>query len=256
MRTLLCLLLTLCVGAVQAQKIQLSGTVVNDKNKPIENVNVYLEDSFEGALTDAKGYFSFIVTDAVVNGVLKLMHPQYGNLDVEINTKENYNEHFVLSGQDEVMGEILITTNSKNKRGRAESIRLNAMDVVSTAGSPGNIMGVLSTMPGAQTNGEDGRLLIRGGRAEESGIFVNGVRVFQPYTSSVGNVPVRSKFNPFLFKGMSFSAGGYSAEFGDALSGVLQLDTSDEIDPSRRDYSISTVGGSFAQTHQWGKNSL
>ncbi|MEK6492962.1 TonB-dependent receptor [Myroides odoratimimus] len=256
MRTLLCLLLTLCVGAVQAQQILLSGTVVNDKNKPIENVNVYLEDSFEGALTDAKGYFSFIVTDTVVSGVLKLMHAQYGNLDVEINTKENYNEHFVLSSQDEVMGEILIIANSKNKRERAESIGLNAMDVVSTAGSPGNIMGVLSTMPGAQTNGEDGRLLIRGGRAEESGIFVNGVRVFQPYTSSVGNVPVRSKFNPFLFKGISFSAGGYSAEFGDALSGVLQLDTSDEIDPSRRDYSISTVGGSFAQTHQWGKNSL
>lgn len=256
MRTLLCILLTLCIGTIQAQQIQLSGTVVNEKNKPIENVNVYLEDSFDGALTDAKGYFSFVVNDTVVKGVLKLMHPQYGNLDIEINTKESLSEHYVLRKQDEVMGEIIITANSKNKRGRAESIGFTAMDVVSTAGSPGNIMGLLSTMPGAQTNGEDGRLLIRGGRAEESGIFINGVKVFQPYTASVGNVPVRSKFSPFLFKGMSFSAGGYSAEFGDALSGVLQLDTSDDIDVSRKDISISTVGMSFAQTHQWGKNSL
>ncbi|MDR2223468.1 MAG: TonB-dependent receptor [Flavobacteriaceae bacterium] len=256
MRALLCMLLTLCYGAVQAQQIEISGTVVNEKNKPIENVNVYMEDSFEGALSDAKGHFTFSVQDTIVRGVLKLMHPQYGSLDVYIDTKEKYTNNFVMSGQEDLLGEIVIVAGSKNKRERAESIGLNAMDVVSTAGSPGNIMGVLSTMPGGQTNGEDGRLLIRGGKADESGIYVNGIKVFQPYTASVGNVPVRSKFNPFLFKGMSFSAGGYSAEFGDALSGVLQLDTSNDIDPSRKDISISTVGGSFAQTHQWGKNSL
>lgn len=250
------MLLTLFLGAVHAQTITISGTVVNERNKPIEKVNVYLEESFDGALSDAKGYFSFTVNDTVVKDVLKLMHPQYGNMDVYIDTKENYTNSFVMSGQDDLLGEIVVIAKSKNKRERAESIGLNAMDVVSTAGSPGNIIGVLSTMPGAQTNGEDGRLLIRGGKADESGIYVNGIKVFQPYTASVGNVPVRSKFNPFLFKGMSFSAGGYSAEFGDALSGVLQLDTSDDIDPSRKDISISTVGVSFGQTHQWGKNSL
>ncbi len=250
------MLLTLFLGAVHAQTITISGTVVNERNKPIENVNVYLEESFDGALSDAKGYFSFTVNDTVVKDVLKLMHPQYGDMDVYIDTKENYTNSFVLSGQDDLLGEIIVIAKSKNKRERAESIGLNAMDVVSTAGSPGNIIGVLSTMPGAQTHGEDGRLLIRGGKADESGIYVNGIKVFQPYTASVGNVPVRSKFNPFLFKGMSFSAGGYSAEFGDALSGVLQLDTSDDIDPSRKDISISTVGVGFGQTHQWGKNSL
>lgn len=250
------MLLTLFLGAVHAQTITISGTVVNERNKPIENVNVYLEESFYGALSDAKGYFTFTVNDTVVKDVLKLMHPQYGNMDVYIDTKEDYTNSFVMSGQDDLLGEIVVIAKSKNKRERAESIGLNAMDVVSTAGSPGNIIGVLSTMPGAQTHGEDGRLLIRGGKADESGVYVNGIKVFQPYTASVGNVPVRSKFNPFLFKGMSFSAGGYSAEFGNALSGVLQLDTPDDIDPSRKDISISTVGVGFGQTHQWGKNSL
>ncbi|MDR0230205.1 MAG: carboxypeptidase-like regulatory domain-containing protein, partial [Flavobacteriaceae bacterium] len=185
MRTLLCMLLTLFLGAVHAQTITISGTVVNERNKPIENVNVYLEESFDGALSDAKGYFTFTVNDTVVKDVLKLMHTQYGNMDVYIDTKENYTNSFVMSGQDDLLGEIVVIAKSKNKRERAESIGLNAMDVVSTAGSPGNIIGVLSTMPGAQTNGEDGRLLIRGGKADESGIYVNGIKVFQPYTASV-----------------------------------------------------------------------
>lgn len=244
------------VGFVQAQHIVLSGTVVNKKNKPIENVNVYLEDSFDGALSDANGYFSFVVYDTVVQGSLKLTHAQFSEMSLAIDTKENWESLVVLTPRADAMKEIVIRTTGKTKMERAESIGLTAMDVVSTAGSPGNIIGAVSTMPGAQVVGEDGRLMIRGGRPEESGIVINGIKVFQPYTASAGNIPVRAKFSPFLFQGMSFSAGGYSAEFGDALSGILQLDTSNNIDPSRQDFSISTVGGSAAQTLQWGKNSL
>ncbi|WP_158962431.1 TonB-dependent receptor [Myroides fluvii] len=250
------LLVTLGWFTLQAQHIRIAGTVLNKKHKPIEQVNVYLEGSFDGALSDAKGYFSFEVEDSLVEGVLKLKHPNYLHLTVPIAIKPNTVHQFVMQEGEELLGEIVIKTEGNDQRRKSEHFVFNAMDVVSTAGSPGNIMGVLNTLPGAQTNGEDGRLLIRGGKAEESGMYVNGIKVFQPYTATVGNVPVRSKFNPFLFKGMSFSAGGYSAEFGDALSGILELDTSNAIDPSRKDSSISTVGVSFAETHQWGKNSL
>lgn len=244
------------VGLIQAQQITLSGTVVNKKDKPIENVNIYLEDSFDGALSDARGNFSFVVHDTVVRGVLKFTHPQFKEVSLAIDTKEDWESRMTLVPRTDAMQEIVIRTKGKAKFERAESIGFTAMDVVSTAGSPGNIIGVLNTLPGAQVAGEDGRLMIRGGRPEESGIVVNGIKVFQPYTASAGNIPVRAKFSPFLFQGMSFSAGGYSAAFGDALSGILELDTSDDIDPSRQDFSISTVGGSVAQTHQWGKNSL
>lgn len=256
MKILVCLLLFVGWSTLVAQEIQLSGVVVNKKNRPIEQVNVYLEGSFDGALTDAQGYFSFIVEDSLVDGVLKLKHPHYASLEVPIYTNHNYEQQFVLKEEEELLGEIVIKTTRKDKRGAVDRIAFTAMDVVSTAGSPGNIIGALTTLPGAQTNGEDGRLLIRGGKAEESGIYVNGMKVFQPYTAAVGQVPVRSKFNPFLFKGMSFSAGGYSAEYGDALSGILELDTSDAIDPSRKEGSLSTVGASLGQTHQWKKNSV
>ncbi|MFD0699438.1 TonB-dependent receptor [Myroides pelagicus] len=256
MKALLSLLLLLFFGELQAQKITLSGTVFDVKNKPIENVNVYLKDSFEGVLSDANGHFSFVVEDTLINDVLVLIHHDFEDIEEVIVTRESYHKDFVMLEKEGLLGEIIIKTKSKRKRERVESIDFSAMDVVSTAGSPGNIVGVIGTMPGAQVNGEDGRLMIRGGKADESGIYVNGIRVFEPYTATVGNVPVRSKFNPFLFKGMSFLAGGYSAEFGEALSGVLQLDTADDIDASRKDVSISILGGSFGQTHQWGKNSL
>ncbi|MGG5505488.1 MULTISPECIES: TonB-dependent receptor [unclassified Myroides] len=256
MKTLFGLLLVLGWFTVQAQHRQLSGIVRDKKNKPIEQVNVYLEGSFDGALSNAQGYFSFDVADSLVEGVLKLKHPHYLSLSVPMQLQQKELYEFVLEEGEDVLGEIVIKVVGSSKRGRTEALAFTAMDVVSTAGSPGNIIGAMSTLPGAQVNGEDGRLLIRGGRADESAIYVNGNKVAQPYTATIGTMPVRSKFNPFLFKGMSFSAGGYSAEFGDALSGILQLDIAEDIDPSRKDSSISTVGVSFGETHQWKKNSL
>ncbi|WHT37921.1 carboxypeptidase-like regulatory domain-containing protein [Myroides sp. mNGS23_01] len=162
MKTLFGLLLVLGWFTVQAQPRQLSGIVRDKKNKPIEQVNVYLEGSFDGALSDAKGYFSFEVEDSLVEGVLKLKHPHYRSLSVPVQLKQKEVYEVVMEQEEDVLGEIVIKAVGSVKRGRTEALAFTAMDVVSTAGSPGNIIGALSTLPGAQVNGEDGRLLIRG----------------------------------------------------------------------------------------------
>lgn len=70
---------------------------------------------------------------------------------------------------------------------------------------------------------EDGRLFVRGGQAGETQVFIDGLRVFQPFNATANNIPTRGRFSPFLFKGITFSTGGYSAEYGQALSSVLLL---------------------------------
>jgi len=67
-------------------------------------------------------------------------------------------------------------------------------------------------------------------------------RVAQPYDASTNNLPTRGRFSPFLFSGISFSTGGYSAEYGEALSSVLLLNTLDEPDQNKTDIALMTVG--------------
>ena len=104
--------------------------------------------------------------------------------------------------------------------------------------------------------GEDGRLFVRGGDAEETQIFVDGIRVFTPYSASARNIPTRGRFSPFLFKGITFSTGGYSAEYGQALSSVLLLNTNDEALEEKTDLQFMTVGLGVGNTQVFGKNSL
>jgi len=119
---------------------------------------------------------------------------------------------------------------------------LKPLDIVTTAGSSGDIVAALETMPGVNAVGESGKLFVRGGEAGETQTYVDGIRVAQPYGASPNNIPTRGRFSPFLFKGITFSTGGYSAEFGDALSSVLLLNTVDEPAQNQTDISIMTVG--------------
>src|SRR5690606_41030318 len=49
---------------------------------------------------------------------------------------------------------------------------------------------------------------------------------------------------------------GYSAEYGQALSSVLLLNTIDEADQNKTDIGIMTLGGTLGNTQKWAKSSL
>jgi hypothetical protein len=133
---------------------------------------------------------------------------------------------------------------------------LKPLDVVTTASALGDFVGALQTLPGTTTVAEDGRLFVRGGDANETQIFIDGIRVFTPYTPTANNVPTRGRYSPFLFDGITFSTGGYSAEYGEALSSVLLLSTIDEPNQNKTDISIMSVGGGVGLTRKWERSSL
>jgi outer membrane cobalamin receptor len=69
---------------------------------------------------------------------------------------------------------------------------LKPLDIV-TRQDQGNIIAALKLYRNTKCS-EDGRLFVRGGEANETQTFVDGIRVAQPTT--IGNVPTRS-FSPF-----------------------------------------------------------
>ncbi len=133
---------------------------------------------------------------------------------------------------------------------------MKPLDIVTTAGSNGDVIAALQTLPGTQPNAEDGRLFVRGGDARETKIYIDGLRVFTPYSRTVSGTPVRGRYSPFLFKGVSFSTGGYSSAYGQALSGILDMNTIDDPQQTQTDISLMTVGVGLGHTKKWDDQSL
>src|SRR5690606_18001556 len=133
---------------------------------------------------------------------------------------------------------------------------LKPLDVVTTASALGDFVGALQTLPGTTTVAEDGRLFVRGGDSTVTQIFIYRIRIFRPYLPTKSNTSTRGRYSPFLFDGITFSTGGYSAEFGQPLSSVLLLNTIDEPDQEKTDIGIMSVGASLVHTELWDTSSL
>ena len=100
-----------------------------------------------------------------------------------------------------------------------------------------------------------GDYFVRGGDAGETQIFIDGIRVFTPYSPTTNNSPTRGRYSPFLFDGITFSTGGYSAEYGQALSSVLLLSTIDEPDQEKNRYLYYECGR-WSRAHPKVENEL
>ena len=233
----------------------ISGTITDSNSKPIEGANIYLEGTYDGASSDANGKFSFETSETGTQNLLVSMisfdtYMQAGNVaylkDLNIELTEAINQ---LTGVTLTAGTFGAGDNSK------VSV-LKPLDIVTTAGAAGDFVAALQTLPGTSTVSEDGRLFVRGGAAGETKVFIDGLRVFQPFNATANNIPTRGRFSPFLFKGITFSTGGYSAEYGQALSSVLLLNTTDVPEQEKTDISIMSVGGGVGHTEIWGDQSL
>jgi hypothetical protein len=116
-------------------------------------------------------------------------------------------------------------------------------------------MAAMRTMPGTQASADDGRLLVRGGDVYESKTFIDGLLTAKPYNSKTPDIATRGRFSPSLFSGVQFSSGGYSAKFGQALSSVLELNSTEPASSDNFGFSLMSIGGEGSYTKAFKKGS-
>lgn len=250
--TILFILLNTLFGWAQTE---LSGSVKSRFGQPVIGANVYIDGSYDGTSTDDNGNFRFETEEEGVQTLVVSFvsfEPYYFAADVS-QMKDLTIE---LKADVSSLDAVVISAGSFKAGDNSKVSVLKPLDVVTTASALGDFVGALQTLPGTTTVAEDGRLFVRGGDANETQIFIDGIRVFTPYTPTTNNIPTRGRYSPFLFDGITFSTGGYSAEYGQALSSVLLLNTIDEPIQEKTDISIMSVGLGLGNTQKWEKNSL
>ena len=247
MKTKLLFLVSFFSFILSFSQIKITGKVTF-KNRGVSEVNVTLKDTYDGATTDLQGNFSF-ETSEKGSHILTFIHPKYNDIektvliadqDVLINAelKEQINE----------IDAVVVSAGSieASDKKRATAL-LTPIDIYTTAGADGQISSALNYLPGVQKVGETEGLFVRGGTGTESKIFMDGSLINNYFSNSVPGIAGRDRFNTSLFKGNIFSSGGYSALYGQALSGALMLESVDLPDQTSYDFGVSPifVNGSF-----------
>jgi len=253
---ILLILLALSSKAIFGQCVIYGKVTDATTGEAIIGANLYLKGTYDGTSTDLEGRFSFS-TSRKDSAYLAASYLGYHRQEEGIwLTKDSLYLEFLLKPEASELDMVVITAGAFEASDEKKSVILRPLDIVTTAGATADIAGALNTLPGTQTVGEEGRLFVRGGDAYETRTFIDGMLVQRPFTSSVPDVPARGRFSPFLFKGTTFSTGGYSAEFGRALSSALLLETQGLADETLTSVSLMSIGGGLSHTQRWEESSL
>ncbi|MFQ3239011.1 MAG: hypothetical protein ACI9NI_001306 [Olleya marilimosa] len=248
-------LLILLVSLYTQAQTTISGTVIDTNKQPILGANVYLKGTYDGASTLADGSFSFTTSNTGQQSLV-ISFVSFETVTLTNQVTDLHNLKIVLKDDINTLDAVVLSAGTFAAGDNSKISVLKPLDVVTTASALGDFVGALQTLPGTTTVSEDGRLFVRGGDAEETQIFIDGIRVFTPYSPTTNNIPTRGRYSPFLFDGITFSTGGYSAEYGQALSSVLELNTVNQPNQEKTDIGVMSVGASVGNTQIWDKNSL
>src|SRR5436190_13839454 len=243
-------------------QVTIQGKIKDNKGKPVAGASVSIKDTYDGAIADSLGNYKFTTTEKgeQVFTVTNIGYRSYEQkitigsalISIDVTIKEELSE---LKAVTVISGSF-----AAGDTKRAATV-LNAIDVATVGGGNADITAAIKTLPGAQQIGEQEGLFVRGGTGYETKQFIDGTVVNNPYSTSVPDLAGRGRFSPFLFKGTVFSAGGYSALYGEALSSALILESIDLPERSAANLSVSPIilGGGFQDLSKdkkssWGIN--
>lgn len=241
MRTFTIFVLLILNFNVLFGQTQVAGRVRDNRGRAVPGASIAIKDSYDGATSDSSGRFRFKTSE---QGTHFITVSSIGYKPFEQSVQlagTNLTLDIVLKEEPSELRAVTITAGSFSAGDSKRGAVLSSLDIATTAGSNADITAALKTLPGTQQVGEQEGLFVRGGAGYETKQYIDGTLVNNPYYSSVPDIAQRGRFSPFLFKGTVFSTGGYSAQYGQALSSVLLLESIDLPDSSEIDASISPL---------------
>ena len=103
--------------------------------------------------------------------------------------------------------------------------QLTRSDVVMSAGGMADVLLAAQLQPGATRVGEGAELFTRGGDPAETPTFIDGGRILSVARFEGLSGSTFGALDPWVVKTARFSTGGFSVQRGNALSGVLDIET-------------------------------
>lgn len=218
----------------------ISGTVRDAAGQPLAGADAFLLQTLEGALADSTGAFSF-TTGA--SGAATLVVQLSGYLEVRRTLDLPIDGPLTIVLQFAPVALEPITVEAGTFRlGSLPDVTLSDLEVVSTPGAAADPFRAIQTFPGLQSVGEGAGLFVRGGDISETRVLLDGATVISPFRLDTDRTISFGRFDPFQLRGIHFSAGGFGAEYGDALSAIADLQSVDN--PTSSELGLTAaIGG-------------
>jgi len=207
----------------QSNNATLTGRVTGKDGQPLEMVNVALRNFPIGTTTNRRGEYLLRIP---ARRDITIVYSSIGYTTVEktvnAGNEERISLNITLEASNLEIGEVQVTEQRRNGGGLVR-IDPKLANSLPTSGS-GAIEALIKTLPGVSSNNElSSQYSVRGGNFDENLVYVNDIEIYRPFLIRAGQQEGMSFINSDMVSSVEFSAGGFSAKYGDKMSSVLDI---------------------------------
>ena len=234
------LLLLIAAAALAQQPGSVSGDVVDPAGLPLPGVVVTVRGTTTVAVSDDRGRF----TIGVGPGDAQVIFSLSGFATRTIAATASAAPIHVVMTLAPVSSEVVVRAPSAVAPPDPRIV-LRPLDVVRTAGTQADMMRALALLPGVAQVDEGAGLFVRGGDVSETTVMLDEAPLNHPYRYETPTGGYRGAIDPFLTQGVSFSTGGFSAAYGNSLSGIVDMRSLDRPTARRVNATAGLAGVSL-----------
>ncbi|HEX2788659.1 MAG TPA: TonB-dependent receptor, partial [Ignavibacteria bacterium] len=197
----------------------IGGTVLDENSVPLPGASVRIEGTNSGAITDDEGKYIILNVDVGTYNVeasyVGYTAVKQTGVRVSVDQRSEVNFQFT-SG---ITTEEIVVEAPRKGIDVEQSGRIVTSDQIDNSGIRG-INNIVSKTAGVVQDERGGAINVRGGRTNETIVIVDGVQTTNPLDgTNRANVPNS------LLQEISVLTGGFGAEYGNVLSGVINVST-------------------------------
>jgi hypothetical protein len=198
------------------------GSISGEDKQAISNANIKVAGQNDGTTSNKEGKYEIRVP-AGKKVTLLVTHVSFLVDSITVNLKPGERKEINIGLKKS-------TTELESVEIRDQQLRTNSfsrldpktMTYIPTINA--SIEDLIKTMPGVSSRNElSSQYSVRGGNYDENLVFVNDIEIYRPVLIRSGQQEGLSFLNPDLVSGITFSAGGFDAKYGDKMSSVLDI---------------------------------
>ncbi len=235
------------IGFAQNTGILRGNIADSTSGEVLPYANVYIQELKTGASTDSRGNF---IINAIPGGhkytvIVSFIGYQSKKLQVKILQNKTTFINILLVPTNlqlqtiEKIGEKVIKKNETDLS--VQRLSMRQLEVM-PKGVETDVFRSLQTLPGVRSTGDvSARYYVRGGTSDQNLVLVNGITVYNPFHA----LGLFSVIDPDMINSIEFYKGGFSAQYDDRLSSVLDIVT--------KNGNQNNFAGKFSSSYLTGK---
>lgn len=205
----------------QNKSVTIQGYINDKERNPISFANIKVDKTSFGTMSDINGWYKFSFKTSDDSITINYSCLGYQSKKKRCKVKGLINMNILLDEYSFSLEEVSVNASTSKKTDTQDLDNKNLLNI----STPNNsVESIVSTLSGVSQRDElSSQYNVRGGSFDENMTYINGFNIYRPILVRSSQQEGLSMINPDLVDNLKFSAGGFSVDYDDKASSVLDI---------------------------------